>query len=51
MTTKALGLALVESEASVNSIKKSVRKAKRAIKKLTKVSHIINVAIADVLPA
>ncbi len=48
MTTKAVGLALEESETSVNSIKKSVRKAKRAIKKLKKVSQIINVAAAAV---
>ena len=48
MTTKAIGLALEESEISVNAIKKSVRKAKRAIKKLKKVSHIINVAAAAV---
>jgi len=48
MLTKAVGLALDESETSVNSIKKSVKKAKSAIKKLKKVSQIITVAAATV---
>ena len=48
MITKAVGLALEESEASVHSIKKSVSKAKKAIKKLEKVKDIIEVASAMV---
>ena len=48
MITKAVGLALEESEASVQSIKKSVSKAKKAIKKLQKVKGIIEVAAAVV---
>ena len=48
MITKAVGLALEESEASVHSIKKSVSKAKKAIKKLQKVKGIIEVAAAVV---
>ena len=48
MITKAVGLALEESEASVQSIKKSIRKAKKAIKKLEKVKTIIEVAAAAV---
>jgi ribosome maturation protein Sdo1 len=48
MITKAVGLALDESETSVDSIKKSIKKAKSAIKKLEKVSHIITVAAAAV---
>ena len=48
MTTKAVGLALEESEINVQNIKSSVGKAKRAIKKLAKVSEVINVATAAV---
>ena len=48
MITKAVGLALEESEASVYSIKKSVSKAKKAIKKLQKVKGIIEIAAAVV---
>lgn len=48
MITKAVGLALEESDASVHSIKKSVSKAKKAIKKLQKVKGIIEVAAAVV---
>ena len=48
MITKAVGLALDESETSVDSIKKSIKKAKNAIKKLEKVSQIITVAAAAV---
>jgi ribosome maturation protein Sdo1 len=48
MISKAVGLALDESETSIDSIKKSVKKAKSAIKKLEKVSHIITVAAAAV---
>jgi ribosome maturation protein Sdo1 len=48
MITKAVGLALEESEASVHSIKKSVSKAKKAIKKLQKVKGIIEIAAAMV---
>lgn len=48
MITKAVGLALDESETSVDSIKKSIKKAKSAIKKLEKVSHILTVAAAAV---
>lgn len=48
MITKAVGLALDESETSVDSIKKSIKKAKSAIKKLEKVSHILTVAAATV---
>ena len=48
MTTKAVGLALEESEINVQSIKSSVGKAKRAIKKLEKVGKVIKVATATV---
>lgn len=48
MTTKAVGLALEESEVNVKSITSSVGKAKRAIKKLEKVSEVIKVATASV---
>ena len=48
MITKAVGLALDESEASIDSIKKSIKKAKNAIKKLEKVSQIITIAAAAV---
>jgi ribosome maturation protein Sdo1 len=48
MITKAVGLALDESETSVDSIKKSIKKAKSAIKKLEKVSQIITIAAAAV---
>lgn len=48
MTTKAVGLALEESGINVQSITSSVGKAKRAIKKLEKVSKIINIATAAV---
>jgi hypothetical protein len=48
MTTKAVGLALEESEMNVQSIKSSVSKAKKAIKKLEKVGEVINVATAAV---
>ena len=48
MTTKAVGLALEESEMNVQSIKSSVSKAKKAIKKLEKVGEVIKVATAAV---
>ena len=48
MTTKAVGLALEESEINVQSIKSSVSKAKRSIKKLEKVTKVIKVATAAV---
>jgi len=48
MTTKAVGLALEESESSLRSITKSITKAKQAIKKLQTVKQIINVAAAVV---
>jgi hypothetical protein len=48
MTTKAVGLALEESEVNVQGIKNSVSKAKRAIKKLEKVGEVIRVATAAV---
>lgn len=48
MTTKAVGLALEESESTVQSITSSVGKAKRAIKKLEKVGEVIKVATAAV---
>ena len=48
MTTKAIGLALDESEINVKDIKKSVSTAKRAIKKLKKASKVINLATAAV---
>jgi hypothetical protein len=48
MTTKAVGLALEESEINVQHITRSVGKAKRAIKKLEKVSGVIKVATATV---
>lgn len=48
MTTKAVGLALEESEINVQHIKHSVGKAKRAIKKLEKVSEVIRIATATV---
>ena len=48
MTTKAVGLALEESAINVQNITSSVGKAKRAIKKLEKVSEVIKVATAAV---
>jgi hypothetical protein len=48
MTTKAVGLALEESEINIQNIKSSVGKAKRAIKKLEKVSEVLQVATAAV---
>ena len=48
MTTKAVGLALEESEINAQNIKSSVGKAKRAIKKLEKVTEVIKVATAAV---
>lgn len=48
MTTKAVGLALDESEINVKGIKKSVSTAKRAIKKLKKVGKVIHLATATV---
>jgi len=48
MTTKAVGLALEESEVNFQSIKSSVGKAKKAIKKLEKVGQVITVATATV---
>jgi hypothetical protein len=48
MTTKAVGLALDESALNVQNITSSVGKAKRAIKKLEKVSAVIKVATAAV---
>ena len=48
MVTKAVGLALDESEASLKSITKSVKKAKSSINKLKKVKQIINIAAAAV---
>ena len=48
MTTKAVGLALEESEINAQSIKSSVGKAKRAIKKLEKVGEVIKIATATV---
>ena len=48
MTTKAVGLALEESEINFQSIKSSVGKAKKAIKKLEKVGEVIKVATATV---
>jgi len=48
MITKAVGLALDESKSSLKAIKKSVSKAKGAIKKLKKVKQIISVAAAAV---
>lgn len=48
MTTKAIGLALEESEINFQSIKSSVGKAKKAIKKLEKVGQVITVATATV---
>lgn len=48
MTTKAVGLALEESETDVRTLTRSVNKAKRAIKKLEKVSEVINIATAAV---
>jgi len=48
MTTKAVGLALEESAINVKNITSSVGKAKRAIKKLEKVSEVIQVATAAV---
>ncbi len=41
MTTKAVGLALEESEINVQNITSSVGKAKRAIKKLEKVGEVL----------
>jgi len=48
MTTKAVGLTLEESEINVQNITSSVGKAKRAIKKLEKVTEVIKVATAAV---
>ncbi len=48
MVTKAVGLALDKSEASLKSITKSVKKAKSSINKLKKVKQIINIAAAAV---
>ncbi|HQU28591.1 MAG: hypothetical protein KC563_06395 [Nitrospira sp.] len=48
MTTKAVGLALDESEITFQSVKSSVGKAKKAIKKLEKVGEVIKVATATV---
>lgn len=48
MTTKAVGLTLDESEINFQSIKSSVGKAKKAIKKLEKVGEVIKVATATV---
>lgn len=48
MTTKAVGLALEESEVNVQHITRSVGKAKLAVKKLEKVSDVIQVATATV---
>ena len=48
MTTKAVGLALEESEINVQNITSSVGKAKRAIKKLEKVGEVLKVATAAV---
>ncbi|MGD9853254.1 MAG: hypothetical protein AB7T38_18560 [Nitrospirales bacterium] len=48
MTTKAIGLALEESDTNFQSVKSSVGKAKKAIKKLEKVGEVIKVATASV---
>jgi hypothetical protein len=48
MITKAVGLALEESDIDIHSIKNSVVKARRAVKKLEKVSDVIKVATAAV---
>ena len=48
MTTRAVGLALEESEVSFQTLKRSVRKAKSAVKKLEKFSKVIKVATAAV---
>ncbi len=48
MTTKAVGLALEDSETSFSSVKKSISKARKTIKKLEKVKTIIEVAAAAV---
>ncbi|MDR4495696.1 MAG: hypothetical protein AB7P17_11355 [Nitrospirales bacterium] len=48
MTTKAIGLALEESDANFQTVKSSVGKAKKAIKKLEKVGDVIKVATASV---
>ena len=48
MTTKAVGLALEESEINVQHITSSVGKAKRSIKKLEKVGEVLKVATAAV---
>jgi hypothetical protein len=48
MTTKAVGLSLDESALNVQNLTSSVGKAKRAIKKLEKVSEVIKVATAAV---
>jgi len=50
MVTKAVGLALDESVASLKSMTKSVKKAKSSINKLKKVTQIINIAAAAVWP-
>lgn len=48
MTTKAIGLALDESDMNFQTVKRSVGKAKKAIKKLEKVGDVIRVATASV---
>ena len=48
MTTKAIGLALEESDTNFQTVKSSVGKAKKAIKKLEKVGDVIKVATASV---
>lgn len=48
MTTKAIGLALEESDTSFNAVKKSISKARKTIKKLKNVKSIIEVAAAAV---
>ena len=48
MITKAVGLALEESDANFQTVKSSVGKAKKAIKKLEKVGKVIKVATASV---
>ncbi len=48
MTTKAVGLALEECEIGGQDLTRSIGKAKRAIKKLEKVSEVLNIATAAV---
>lgn len=48
MTTKAVGLKLEESDIQFQTVKGSVGKAKKALKKLEKVGEIIKVATAAV---